>query len=558
MRSGIAPGAGVAVVYEWEGPVPIGPGFPYNGAYLAYHDRRRAAGASAQRLDFSALIEAYTAAIREPVTARASTGSLSLLGRLAKHLVGRRDGFERAIDRLLENGDTRNGTAFVAGPFPAAGDDQSEEEMEAAIEAALEMLSQRTPPSAPGMVHIGVLDVGIAFVNARFRYREEGVEASVPDKTRFEFLWLQDRTATGADGKPIGHRFLGGTILLRDHIDALIQDHWDPTTGGLDELAIYALFSPKDARRERDVLKTRFAHGTQVLDLMAGYPAEAAASETAKHRPIYAVDLAARVVADTSGGTMPPSALTGLAMLLAASDRDERRVDAPAAPPMVVNISFAYSNGPDDGAHPLVRAIDLLLALAKRYGNREIKATVPMGNHLQDRLHAVLRPEDWADEAPVLTWQVLPDDRTASFIELWSPRAAVAAERPAHVIALQPPDAASPLAAPTAPASCNVFYRLKRHGVEIGRVYYLRYTDRFPRLDAPEAPPGHYQRIIVALRHTSDIVTDSDPAPSGRWGLRVERAGTGAPEEAEPLRLWIARDDTLLTFRPLGRQSHFV
>src|SRR3546814_3731241 len=83
--------------------------------------------------------------------------------------------------------------------------------------------------------------------------------------------------------------------------------------------------------------------------------------------------------------------------------------------PLVINFSFGINAGPHDGTDLL----DTLIAEIEDSVQRPLRLVLPAGNSNLARCHAVLPGGD--REVHTLPWRLLPDDRTASYPEIWLP-----------------------------------------------------------------------------------------------------------------------------------------
>ncbi|MEM7744610.1 MAG: hypothetical protein AAF409_12965 [Pseudomonadota bacterium] len=539
--------------YTWDEGEALDSNYEFNLPYLSYIDTRSVSNAQATLFDMAGFLEALQRALEgaDPA-AGGPERSLEVLVGLFDLLRPAKVQFEGSIEALLgEWGRDATGPyigSFLPNEIVAdfqgndAGDEAATAPTAQSFQSRVEALAAQ---AGSDNVALGIVDVGIAFVNARFRVTDP--DGGPEDRTRFEMVWLQDRIFVDPGRRNNTLPFpICGTLLLRDDIDALIREFW--RDGRLDEDAVYRLFTPTRPWAERDVMAMRQQHGTQVLDLMAGYRrGDKDMEPEAKRRRIYAVDLPARVIAETSGAFTSPFLLWGVWMIslvsLSLRGQNGRRA------PLVLNLSLAYSLGPHDGSHPMVRGLDDLLEVSKLGGLREVRCVVPTGNHLQDRLHALIASDKWTGGACTLTWQLLPDDRSGSFVEIWSTSCGdfgSNAGRPPERVSLVPPDSeGEPIDLPADPLLDHV-YRLRcKDGNEVAAIFYLRHTGRHST-----AP-----RVVVAVRPTATYGAGIVTAPAGRWKITLTKREAADHAEVD---LWIARDDTIEGLRSYGRQSFFV
>lgn len=367
-----------------------------------------------------------------------------------------------------------------------------------------------------GEVAMGVVDTSIAFANQRFR-RIEGQGTGQRHRTRFKMLWLQDRylkpgaACAGAHMSALGL----GTLLLQDDIDALFDAH--TREGILDETGVYAEFQPVRAFG-RDLWSLSAGHGTMVLDLMAG----AVPGTQDAERAIYGVELPTAVVADTSGALFHGPLVFGLAAIAYLSHLVQPKT------PLVMNASMAFVGGPHSGKrggrhdHPTADALARLANLAQSACARDVRLTLPSGNHLQDRLFA---------EGDQVTWLVPPNDRTASSLEIWRDTFGPHDGAPGMRISVKAPGCAEvTLADVPAPGT---YRALVADGREIARLYRV-------------AVPGVVSDHLELVAYPTHGYGGGALAPPGRW--RVRTGGRRAL-------FWSLRDDTLSGLPEAGQQA---
>lgn len=273
-------------------------------------------------------------------------------------------------------------------------------------------------PDAPAMparmgnglgktVITGVIDDVIGFANERFR--------KSPDGTRVERFWMQGMPAITA-----GRACIGGTVD-RAQIDALLQS-------SPEESRIYDRLFPKGVyvirRAPRgelgltpyDWLNARpygFAqtHGTQVMDLAAGWPL----GEAPADRPIMAVELPQLATLETWGARLDLFILLGLQRLIYWADRWVENGKTVRAP-LVVNLSYGVLSGPKDGSGLMEAEIARLVA-ARNAEGVPTAVVLPAGNGFRDNCHAQIGLAPGARKDVTLRLQ--PDDQSVSFYEIW-------------------------------------------------------------------------------------------------------------------------------------------
>jgi hypothetical protein len=383
---------------------------------------------------------------------------------------------------------------------------------------------------------IGLIDDSLALAQSSF-LDERG-------KPRVAFFWRQDSAGAGPVPAAMGY----GHELTAADIARAMQAN--TRAGVCDEAGVYidlglsTLGKPSPGGRVGfHALDTPRSHGTFVLDLAAGpmpLPSRVAnlppgfdappswiePGDAASKCPVVAVQLDYATVQDTSGGSMNVGVLDGLLYILS-------RCDAQAE--IVVNVSFGTLAGPHDGSSVLEAAMDQLIALCEG----RLQVVLAAGNGYQSRTHANIPlsaakkpPAPWRREA-ALDWQVLPDDRTQSFLELWLPPGAQEVE-----IEITPPGR-PPLAALGFGES-----RMWTNGLDQPCCALI-----YPR---SVATGENGTCALLALSQTFSFERGAVTAPSGRWRVKLSTRSGDVVVDA-----YIERDDIVNGVASGARQSHF-
>ncbi|MCW5661081.1 MAG: S8 family serine peptidase [Burkholderiaceae bacterium] len=366
-------------------------------------------------------------------------------------------------------------------------------------------------PAAP-VPCVGIIDHGIAFAHAKFRWLGR------PAQTRVLAFWDQDPGAAGRVAPWSGVPEFGyGAQLSALDIDAAIARHPN------DEAALYRELQYEPARK-------RHSHGTHVLDLAAGCPdplkpprEEADPSDRgASQAPIVVVQMPHQPVKDTSGASHGVHVLDALHYIAAR---------APAGRPVVINLSDGAYGGPHDGQSMLECGIDDFL---RRHAH--VHLVLAAGNAHEARLHASCPDAGLAaGEACSFDWQILPEDGADSLLEVWLDDRYAAGE---VSLQLTPPGRASAVQ------------------VVLGDSWMLEpgpgavAAAVISRIDAPNR--WLRSMFLVAVGPTVRSLRER-AAPHGLWRVTV----TNETVAARPVRVdaWVERGDSALGDRPLKRQS---
>lgn len=382
-------------------------------------------------------------------------------------------------------------------------------------------------------VATAIIDDQIGFLNERFRSAEKS--------TRIERLWLQGmptfRTVTD---KPSVADV--GRELNRDEIDGFLKAYPFEDDAYREVYPLGVPFIPAerkttsgiDFRTAHDFLDPTFirpfgfqaGHGTHVLDLAAGYPC----GEAPGQRPILAVQLPKLAAAETSGARLDLFVLLGLTRILHWADTAfDDGCGQPTPISVVVNISYGFLAGPKDGSGFLEREIARLVRLRnERCGPaRKTVVAMPSGNGYRDRTRARMTMSKGQSETVTLRLQ--PEDRSVSFVELWTSR------KPTLTLTIAPPIGP----AKTIPLRSTSVWDWKDGAAVIGRVYVQDHDN------------GR-RRVVIALAPTINHDRPETTAPNGAYGLTLRN--TAAADLTVDID--VQRDDTPSTFPQYGRQSY--
>jgi|GEM_PF-4292880 len=275
---------------------------------------------------------------------------------------------------------------------------------------ALEPVNVPNKPPKKGLVITAVIDTGIPFLNQVF--------CTSQTESRVRYAWVQDgRARTSGQFVPFGREF--DQSQINTLLTTFSQD--GPVT---DELDAYRTEGLADfTRKAGHPLGYVSTHGGYVGGAAAGYPMGEATTDDA----IIFVQLPDTIVADASGTTLGPFFVAAVEYILERADR-VAQAEGCGELPVVINFSFGGTGGPLDGTSPIERYMDWRIKKRDQTVPGKTAILPPAGNSYLSRCHARLtegKNFTCAQQTDVLTWQVQPDDHTASFVEIWTPKRAI-------------------------------------------------------------------------------------------------------------------------------------
>ncbi len=361
-----------------------------------------------------------------------------------------------------------------------------------------------------------VIDDGIAIANNLFWNKDR--------TTRIAFAYFMGGKTETPGFLTLGRSFSQAAInkaLKRNTRAGLLDDDaFYRETGIID-------FSANTFKPEA----LRLSHGTHILSIATGFPPECAPG----HRPILCAALPSAVTADVSGQSLAPSLALALDTLLAESQRYQ--LPDGIAAPIVVNFSYGSYGDPHDGTSLIPRLLE------QRFANengQERLLTMPAGNGNLSRTHAKLLFSD-REKTRHLRFHAQPDDRTASYVQLWLPFTEQPTPSDFATVSVTPPFGPQ---SPQVTACLNSGYALVDN------------EDRVLASIAYHFIEGATQRgkFLLSLNPTGSLDRCDAVAPSGLWQIDVTR---NAIKDEDAIKVWVRRDETLPGYSPFGRQGYF-
>lgn len=371
------------------------------------------------------------------------------------------------------------------------------------------------PPRIPAelgklpKVILAVIDIDIAFANARFRREDD------PARTRIAWFWDQGADSDPRSGPQIGREMFAPTI------EGLLQ------AAGGNEAALYSgYWSTTRAGPERRPTPPALAHGTHVLDTASwGLPADDVA--------LFAVELPALIVKGTHGAFLFPYVQLAIERIVQVAQAWAETENAKETPRIVVNFSFGSFAGRHDGQTRFERFLD------KQIDDGKIAAIcVPAGNSYDSRTHARL------SEAGGVVWRIQPGDGTPSFLQIWLPRTVEQGIR--MELAVTTPWGATYHIGDLSPG----LHELTASGKVLARAYAeTNGTDSDNARTCITLAVGHTDRFAIPLGREP-----GRPELAGDWQVEVTKIE--GLKESEEVCLWVERDDVIRGTRTGARQSY--
>jgi|FLOH01.1.fsa_nt_gi hypothetical protein len=402
------------------------------------------------------------------------------------------------------------------------------------------------------IIVVGLIDDAINITHERLR--------DADGKSRVDYAWIQDADApTDQSYVPIGR------VWSAQQITQAINDFGGAEDRLFKELGLVG--DPSQTYRQSS-LNLRTSHGSFVADKAAGYDPF---DPDALNRRVVAVQLPALASKDTSGATLIAPARMAAKFIF---DRALAMSESlGVAVPVVLNFSYGFSSGPRNGRQILERA---LRALALKYrldtakflpGTAAFGAPVcrlvPAGNSPLTGGHATSRGDNTLD----MCLRLQPEDRTASFVEVWLPQNAQTLS-----LSVEAPDGTSgnfayDLSAQSRAETLGsdeinlatigdayILVAKNSAGADASKKPICRISSDIPELQYQTATTsGHlYHRLLLAFAPTQTQNPNRPSAPHGLWKI-----GVVADANIHNIQAWIQRDEALPGYSNLGRQAYF-
>lgn len=257
------------------------------------------------------------------------------------------------------------------------------------VPSALPEPQLRITPRAP-LADIGIIDAGICFWNPTFWNEVAGVKVS-----RFASF----------GGLKLSAQQITHDRMTREKIEQLLEKTETEIRDDLAKAFPGSVYS--DTAPAPLFPANRLAHGTAMAELVT--------SSALAINNLHGLELPISVLRDLTGGLM--SAVLEMALRAMIEQMIETAKEQKQARSMVILMAFGFTGGPLNGTSKILEGMNKVLDSYRSKGH-QVTLVLPIGNHLQDRLHAHL--EDNQD----VIWRIQPDDHSANTVELIHPQTA--------------------------------------------------------------------------------------------------------------------------------------
>ena len=389
-----------------------------------------------------------------------------------------------------------------------------------------------TPPKEAPKAIIAVIDDGIPFANRAF--------LDIDGNSRISHCWLQSAPSKTQDSVPFGRQ------MVNSDIDALRRAHGDEAT------CYRASGTVRHGPAGRGgVLRRTATHGAQVMGLAAGNGPGIAGPFMPDEVAIIAVELPNAISWETSGFGKESYLLAALHFIFDRARRISAETGSDKAElPLFVNLSYGWNAGRHDGGSALDDAIEHMVA-ARQGLQPATHVIMPTGNEFSAKLHAHIDETRLKNGACRLGWQVQPDDKTCSYLEIWFPPGMDPSE---YQVDLIPPHGQL-----SGRGELPITADLALQGGDPRRFVEIEIAGRNVGQLSADKDRGTRWRAMIALLPTCRKPGQDRAAPAGRWTVEISRTAQASPlPDGEAIKVWVQRDDDPVQIGTGGRQSYLV
>jgi hypothetical protein len=266
------------------------------------------------------------------------------------------------------------------------------------------------------------------------------------------------------------------------------------------------------------------SHGAHVMDTAVG----SGKGDSADDAEVIAVQLPVTTLTDSSGGGLAVHALDALV---------DTFFKVPLKKPIIACLSYGIHAGPHDGSSVLERAFDELLASRK-----ESYLVLPVGNNRQAKGHACFTLSNQPHE---LKWNILPQDQTDSFCEIWSQPVLEGSAQ--LIVQLIDPNGHSIFVDQPQGIVIDTDRELPHAAVILRQISHHKKSS-----DEDSQNNSFRWQALLCVRATQG----DSPAAHGQWTIRTTLK-QASPEANLQFDAWIERDGAVFGADSGGQQSFF-
>ncbi len=405
-------------------------------------------------------------------------------------------------------------------------------------------------PSIATKVIVAVIDDGIPFGHRAFLDAQGG-------STRISHCWLQAaRVSQKKSAVPFGREYVNAEI---DTLRASAAD---------DDALFYRLAGAVDMDFAEigSTLCRRMTHGAHVMGMCAGNGATFT-EQLDDSVQIIAVQLPNTVAWDTSGFGKEMHMLSALHYIFNRATAIAAEATKQGQPveelPLIINFSYGWNAGRHDGESDMEIAIQQLLE-ARAKCQPKTALVMPSGNTFDHKMHAQFTEFDFSSNCNSVSdtvsigWQLPPDDRTSSYLEVWLPK---------HF------DPAGYLVRVSSPAGQTLQSQAELYINPVSEDHAVKQqasTDQqhFTELTiagknigqlSSERHNGNRWRVLLALIPSTYCAAEERRSPAGLWKIDIIREdGAAQLGDTELIDIWLQRDDDPVSLKMGGRPSYLV
>ena len=385
-------------------------------------------------------------------------------------------------------------------------------------------------PKVKPRVIIGVIDDGIPFMHRAFRDAE--------GDSRISLCWLQAARANASAAVPFGREITG------HQIDTLRAEH------GESEIRAYqaAQAIDRDLPEMDTVLMHHATHGAHISGIAGGNDPFVGATDLPDDAAIIAVQLPNTIAWDTSGFGKEMMMLSAIEYIFNRARMIAKAYNSPEIP-LVIDFSYGWSANRHDGESSFERAVEALIT-DRRKSQPCTELVMPTGNNFANDMHARISSTDCADRTYSIGWQLKPDDRTSSYLEIWLPPDC---DPKSWTITIKPPPGNDPALETSIPVSADPllkdgdprrFVELEQDGKNIGQLSADKHLN-------------NRWRVMLAMIPTAGGLGAERRTPVGMWTIKIDM-GADPLATDDHIDIWVQRDDDPTQLGTGGQQSYLV